>query len=197
MKDLLPKELRERLSAPLPKEAIKPHPSKSYLSTIKAIYVTERLNEVFGVNNWHIQTDMLHHFEKTSAKGKSEYTVVLKTTFKEDNYGVYHECIASSTNEDFGDAAKGGTTDAITKIGSYLEIGIDVFKGKGSEPEGKKKSAATPPNPASSPKSKKDVLTPTHKSWNYAKERLKAGVPVDKIKETFDISEENLKLLQS
>ena len=38
----------------------------------------------------------------------------------------------NSRNFDLGDAYKGATTDAITKIGSYLEIGIDVFKGNGN-----------------------------------------------------------------
>jgi hypothetical protein len=33
-------------------------------------------------------------------------------------------------NDDPGDAAKGATTDAITKIASWIGIGIDVYKGK-------------------------------------------------------------------
>jgi hypothetical protein len=37
------------LKKPLPQEAISQHPTKSYISSIKAIYVTERLNDVFGV----------------------------------------------------------------------------------------------------------------------------------------------------
>jgi hypothetical protein len=35
------------INKPLPKEAITTHPTKTYLSSIKSIYVTERLNEVF------------------------------------------------------------------------------------------------------------------------------------------------------
>ena len=41
--------MKKMLDAPLPAEAIKPHPTKSNMSTINAIFVTERLNEVFGV----------------------------------------------------------------------------------------------------------------------------------------------------
>ena len=48
------KEIREKLRAPFPSEEIAPHPTKKFLSTIKAIYVTERLNDVFGIYflNW-------------------------------------------------------------------------------------------------------------------------------------------------
>ena len=36
-----------KLKAQLPDEAVSQHPTKTYLSSIKAIYVLERLNEVF------------------------------------------------------------------------------------------------------------------------------------------------------
>lgn len=176
----------EKLRQPLPPEAIKPHPTKTYLSTIKAIYVTERFNEVFGIEGWSIKTDVVHWFERTTAKGKTEYTVMGKTIFTTTT-GIYHECIAGSTNEDLGDAAKGATTDAITKIGSYLEVGIDVFKGKKTE---------APKPPAKKPEaSKKEELTPTHKSWKYVVDRVKGGVSVETIEQTFTLSEENKKLL--
>ena len=40
------KEMREVLRMPLPTGAVSKHPTKTFLSSIKAIYVTERLNEV-------------------------------------------------------------------------------------------------------------------------------------------------------
>lgn len=123
------------IKKPLPKEAVTPHPSRSNLSTIKAIYVTERLNDVFGVGSWKISTDLITPImEKTkttnAGKERTEYTAVLKTTFEIKDYDIYYECIASSVNDDPGDACKGATTDAITKICSYIGIGIDVFKGQ-------------------------------------------------------------------
>jgi hypothetical protein len=45
------------IKAPLPAEAITQHPTKTYLSSIKAIYVTERLNEVFEIGGWTIKTE--------------------------------------------------------------------------------------------------------------------------------------------
>ena len=43
----LTQEKIDLIKKPLPEEAISKHPTKTYLSSIKAIYVTERLNEVF------------------------------------------------------------------------------------------------------------------------------------------------------
>ncbi len=145
------KEMREELRKPLPQEAIKPHPTKTYLSSIKAIYVTERLNDVFGIGSWKLKTDIIPNIEIN--KGM----VVVKTTIEIPEYNIYIESFGGndnggegSKNFDLGDAFKGATTDAITKICSYLEIGIDVFKGKVSAA----KTAAptkTPPPPASKP----------------------------------------------
>lgn len=124
------------IKKPLPKEAVTQHPTKQNLSTIKAIYVTERLNDVFGVGSWTISTDIVSPgiIEKTrttsSGRERTEFTAVLKTTLQISEYGIYYESIASSVNDDPGDACKGATTDAITKICSYIGIGIDVFKGK-------------------------------------------------------------------
>lgn len=123
------KEMRDKLREPLPKEAVKQHPTKTFLSSIKAIYVTERLNDVFGIGSWHLKVNHITTSEKSM--------VVVKVEFSIPKYDIYFECYGgndnggeNSKNFDLGDAYKGATTDAITKIGSYLEIGIDVFKGK-------------------------------------------------------------------
>lgn len=134
MKNLTTQQL-ELIKKPLPKEAVTQHPTKQNLSTIKAIYVTERLNDVFGVGSWTIKTNLVDKvMEKTrttsSGRERTEYTAILKTVFEVSEYGIYYECIASSVNDDPGDACKGATTDAITKICSYIGIGIDVFKGQ-------------------------------------------------------------------
>lgn len=134
MKQLTQQQL-ELIKKPLPREAVTQHPTKQNLSTIKAIYVTERLNDVFGVGSWKIKTDLVGNIiEKTrttsSGRERTEFTAIAKTTISIKDYGIYYECIASSVNDDPGDACKGATTDAITKICSYIGIGIDVFKGQ-------------------------------------------------------------------
>jgi len=134
--------MREKLKAPLPPEALKPHPTKTFLTSIKPIFITERLNDVFGIGSWKTS---VQHVTTTD-----KLMVVVKVVFEIPEFGVYHECFGgndnggeNSKNFDLGDAFKGATTDAITKIASYLEIGIDVFKGK-SDPQQKSDEPSKP-----------------------------------------------------
>jgi len=106
------------LLKPLPKESISQHPTKKFLSTIKAIYVVERLNDVFGIGAWKTKSEFIERVEKM---------VVVKSTFYCGDIEV--EAFGGNDNADLGDAYKGAATDALTKIGSYLGIGMDVFKG--------------------------------------------------------------------
>jgi hypothetical protein len=124
-------QLKAELYAPLPSEAIKPHPTKTFLSTIKPIYVTDRLNEVFGIGGWQLRTENVLVYDNG--------TVVNKVIFTVPEYDIYYECFGGNDNGgqtskgfDLGDAFKGATTDGLTKICSYLGIGIDVFRGKQS-----------------------------------------------------------------
>jgi len=132
MKRITP-ELEAQLRAPLPPEAITQHPTKTFLSSIKGIYITERLNEVFGIGQWTTKVEKVGEYkgEKSDKNGLFPIMIVTKTTLEIPEYGIYHECYGGNDNADLGDAYKGATTDAISKIGSYLEIGIDVYKGKG------------------------------------------------------------------
>ncbi len=58
------KEIRDRLREPFPSEALGTVASKSYLTSIKAMYVIERLNDVFGVGRW----TLLHEVIKEQAE---------------------------------------------------------------------------------------------------------------------------------
>lgn len=114
-------ELKEALSKELPLEALQPIPGKPYLTSIKGIYVTERFNEVFGVGGWRVKVEFVE---------RKEDAVVVKVIFEVPEKNIYYECYGGNNNKDLGDAYKGATTDAITKIGSYLGVGLEVFKGK-------------------------------------------------------------------
>jgi hypothetical protein len=114
-------EMRARLCTPLPKEAVTPHPTKRFLSSIKSIYVTERLNEVFGVGSWKVKTEVIDNSSKM---------IVCKVTFSIPEYGIEYECFGGNDNADLGDAYKGATTDALTKIASWMGIGGEVFRGE-------------------------------------------------------------------
>jgi hypothetical protein len=154
---LLPAPMVAALSAPLPPEAIKPHPTKDYLSSIKAIYVIERLNEVFGIGRWTYRTRVVESDPKSAM-------VVMWVRLVVPEYGISLEQYGGSDNKDRGDAYKGAVTDALSKIGSYLGIGIDVYKGYGPTTRNPR---ATTHEPA--PKVSKHAPTPTQQAVADAK----------------------------
>ena len=123
-------ELREVLSAPLPNEAVKDHGSKSFLSSIKSIYITERFNEAFGVGKWRVETHIIDLDKNTGM-------VLMKVHFSVPTLDIYYECIAGNDNGgidkkgfDLGDACKGAISDALSKIGSWMGVGKEVYQGK-------------------------------------------------------------------
>lgn len=135
----LPRIFREKLSKPMPTVAIQTHPTKSYLSTIKAIYVTERLNDVFGVGGWDFEHEVVSITENTTYNKDNEvtkkvpYVVVCGRIYLRefDLYSPYqyggHEIDDRGT--DPADGYKSAVTDAMGKCASLFEIGIQVFKG--------------------------------------------------------------------
>jgi hypothetical protein len=122
----LPAELLEKLNAPLPPEAVSANPERPGLSAIKVIYVVERLNEVFGVNGWHMANEVVE-------KGAM---VVVKGALTIEEYGIRIEQYGGNANPDRGDAYKGACTDALSKCASYIGIGMDVYKGLHDPPSG-------------------------------------------------------------
>jgi hypothetical protein len=115
----LPADLLERLKVPLPPEAVSPNPDRPGLSVIKVIYVVERLNEVFGLNGWHVVNQVV----------ESGRMIVVKATVTVPEYGIEIEQYGGNDNPDRGDAYKGACTDALSKCASYLGVGMDVYKG--------------------------------------------------------------------
>lgn len=115
----LPEELKRKLKEPLPTEAVSPNPLKPGLSAIKVIYVVERLNDVFGLNGWHVDNKVV----------ETGRMVVVRATLAIPKYGIAIEQFGGNDNPDRGDAYKGACTDALSKCASYLGIGMDVYKG--------------------------------------------------------------------
>lgn len=120
------KEILEALSKPLPKEAIKPQTHKPAFSSINAVYVMERLNEVLGLD-WELHAEVVDKAQDAS-KGKG-YMVVVKARLIHRRFGIHREQFGGNDNIDLGDAYKGAVTDALTKIASGLGVGAHVFKG--------------------------------------------------------------------
>lgn len=115
----LPADLNQKLKAPLPAAAVSANPQKPGLSAIKVIYVVERLNDVFGLNGWHVDNEIV----------ETGHMVVVKATLSIPKYAISIEQFGGNDNADRGDAYKGACTDALSKCASYLGIGMDVYKG--------------------------------------------------------------------
>lgn len=140
-------KLLEKLRAPLPPEAISQHPTKPYLSTINAIYVVDRLNDVLGLGNWRVRNTIIEADQHNKmVLIKAEFTAKIATDGAEAE--IYIESFGGNDNQDRGDAYKGACTDALTKIASYLGVGSHVWKDK--DKAAKKQTpppAAQPPQP--------------------------------------------------
>ena len=131
-------EQKKQLGEKLPDWAIKDHPTKRGMSAIHPMAVIERLNEVFNIGGWSFYTEYISCEEsiQVTKKGTPEestrkiYISAVKGTLKIDDLTI--EQFGGSTNDDKGDALKGGGTDALTKIASYLGIAAEIYKGHGN-----------------------------------------------------------------
>lgn len=176
-------EQRDKLRAALPKDATKPHPTKSYLTAIKPIYIVERLNDVFGVGKWKQESTVIKVYE--------EGMVVVQSKLKIPEYDIELEAFGGSDNGgskskgfDWGDSFKGACTDALTKMTSYLEIGIEIFKGNGN---------ATPPKVDQQQNNNESQLSPQQPATPPVKPKEKALIVVnnDKYKAALGYLEKN------
>jgi hypothetical protein len=121
-------ELYKQLTADFPAEALSKDTSRGFeLTSIKAQYVVERLNDVFGPEGW-----------------KADYTVQLL----DKEQGCIVKCVliananegatliqrsafgGSEIKRNIGDTIKSAMTDSLSKAASHIGIGNDVFKGK-------------------------------------------------------------------
>lgn len=118
-----------QLKEPLPDWAVKKHPTKKFLSVIDPMAVIDRLNEVFGVGGWKYET---HNVQYSISDGATNGFAVVKGTLTVESEGIHLEQFGGNDNKDVGDAYKGASTDALTKIASYLGIGASIYKGQGN-----------------------------------------------------------------
>jgi len=169
-KELTP-EMIAALKRPLPAEAISQHPTRKYLSSIKAIYVVERLNEVFGLGKW---------FQKNEVIPTEKKMKIVHSFLTIPEYGIELDNFGGNDNDDEGDALKGAATDALTKMASYLYIGMDVYKGMAHETPVVKNSQAQTTKRYAPSQSRK----PTEKQVAFISKLCKEkGVNQSKLKE--------------
>ncbi len=139
----LPSELRAQLSKPMPSGAIEA-PNAQGLTPIKAAYIIERLNDVFGICGWELVHEKVGVYPNTKSKKNYE-------TNKYEKYTIDHAVVEGYINipeyntrtmKYYGggdidgvgrtpaDGFKSAVTDCLSKCASTLEIGIQVFKGQ-------------------------------------------------------------------
>lgn len=141
--------MKSKLSEKLPSWALKPHPTKKGMTVIHPMAVIDRLNEVFGVGVWQFTTEYLQcnrEIQKTKNGDRDIYMSAVKGTLIVPKYDIHIEQYGGSTNDDMGDALKGGATDSLTKCASYLGIGASIYKGKGNVNEGEEEEAPEEPD---------------------------------------------------
>lgn len=162
--------MKQALGRPLPATALKPHPKLAGKSAINAIYVSERLNEVFGIGEWTTAVEFTAkntYIQHTKNGDKEKNMVVVKLTLEVPAYGIHYECYGGNDNDDYGDAYKGATTDALTKIGSWMGIGAHVWK---DDPTGAKTTAPRP-QPAPQPTLTKEQMEKIVIDYLYSNEK--------------------------
>ena len=160
-------ELIAKLKAPLPPEAVSPNPQRPGFSTIKVIYIVERLNEVFDLNGWRFTAEIV----------ESGRMVVVKGTLEISGYDIHIEQYGGNDNSDRGDAYKGACTDALSKCASYVGIGMDVYKGL-HDHQGKNGSNSHPSgsrNGRVSGATERRQVQPDRKSLNRSPTGLTSG----------------------
>lgn len=131
-------EIYKGLTAPFPAEALSTDNSRGFaLTSIKAQYLVERLNEAVGVGNWrHIGTyEKLEGHDDILFMGK---LVIWSKEGANEQLGV-----GSSNSKKLGDAYKGAKTDSLSKCGSLFGLGNAVFKGLVTPPGGKSSSKSS------------------------------------------------------
>ena len=116
-------ELYKKLTAPFPKEAMSVDSSRGFdLTSIKAQYIIERMNEVFGIDGWR--------FTGTYQSTEKGVIYLGRLIYKIENEDFIREGVGYSDNKkNMGDTYKGATTDFISKVCSHLGVGNEVFKG--------------------------------------------------------------------
>jgi hypothetical protein len=133
-------EIREKLRAPFPPEAYSQHPTKKFLTTLKAMYSTERMNDVFGIGRWTIDHEVVFH-ENEYVLVKGKLRLLDFDCEIPEQYGGH---ATGGKGTEPADGYKSAITDLLSKSFSYLEIGLELFKGNITQQNGFKQEVKTP-----------------------------------------------------
>ena len=167
---MLTQERIEALRAPFPAEALKPDTSRGFeLTSIKAAYVIERLNDVFGPcgigwryshspfedvptddGRLEVVTEVAFQYRVTEEAGCGR--VIWDNSWQYGSDDGWSEPILACGGKGLGrggapytDARKSAVTDGLTKAASMIGVGHQVFKGlvRSGNGGGKRKADAS------------------------------------------------------
>ena len=158
-----------------PSEAYSSDMSRGFaLTSLKAQYIIERLNETVGFNNWRLDGDYKEIEDKETGDFQGvlfqgKLVLFLTEYYKDGDANNVHQVPTVGYHEAFtvdkksgnkkyklyGDVYKSARTDALSKAASYLGIGNDMFKGKVSTTGEVKTSKSSPTKKPSSFQGKK------------------------------------------
>ena len=125
----LEKNVYEQLRKPFPLECYSVDSSRGFdLSSLKAIYIPIRLNEVLGVTNWVFDG---HYESVIDDKGKKTGTIHhgVLTIQVGERTKVVKSAGYSGAKKNVGDELKGSYTDSLSKCASYLGVAEQAFCG--------------------------------------------------------------------
>jgi hypothetical protein len=130
-------EVYSKLTASFPSDAYSVDSSRGFdLTSVKAQYVVERLNEVFGFMNWTHTGEYKEVEDGVLFLGTLSVTVNGKTN-------TQFAPGFSKDKKNLGDAYKGAKTDSLSKSASMIGVANDVFKGLVSAKDVKAGKAST------------------------------------------------------
>ena len=205
---MLTQEQVHALRAPFPNEALKPDTSRGFeLTSIKAAYVIERLNEVFGPcgTGWRYSHSPFDDVPTDNGRLEVVTEVALQYRVPDGGCGrvtwtdtweysgdpQWSEPIFACGGKGLGkggarytDARKSAVTDGLTKAASMIGVGHQVFKGlvrtgRDARGDGRSRGSNNQPRRANGGNGSDDATT----FWSlYNEEAKPLGVPMDKAK---------------
>lgn len=125
-------EVYKKLKADFPKEAYSVDNTRGFpLTSIKAQYVIERLNDVLGLDGWSIDGEFEKDENGVAFIGSLNVKIGDKEVTRSGvGYGAYQKDKDGNLKKSsIGDAFKSAMTDMISKTASHIGVGNEVFKG--------------------------------------------------------------------
>ncbi len=122
------KDFYQELAKDFPAEAMTKDTSRGFaLTSIKAQYVRERLNEVMGVEGWDSTTEVVHISDEGAVAVK--FALTLHFPERSVTRTAFGGAKAKDKGQTYGDIFKSAETDALSKAASNFGVGNAVFKG--------------------------------------------------------------------